>query len=337
MKQSFMLKTMLFVFIIFVLFSSVAHALKIIKVDNFLFLYDASSSMNEGYDYGEAQKAKLSFEAMRAINKDIPQHGFQAGIYTIVPDFTSHQNMTLYNKESFESSISGLPYPDKFIGQQTPLAEGLASLEPILDGLSGKTALILFSDGGENKAGNTEKMLKQIYSNYDACLHFVSYAIHDEETKIIDNLKGISNCTEIISGASVQNSYDRKEFVRKIFYATKRVTLDVKFDFDKTAIKPQFHNELKEIASFLQQYSEVSITLEGHTDSIGTREYNLDLSERRAASVKEYIVQKFGISPDRIETQGYGEAEPIADNDTASGRQKNRRVEGIFPDEFQKQ
>jgi OOP family OmpA-OmpF porin len=76
--------------------------------------------------------------------------------------------------------------------------------------------------------------------------------------------------------------------------------------------------------------------VEGHTDSIGTREYNLDLSRKRAESVKQYLVEEFGISEFRISTEAYGESRPVADNKTDAGRQKNRRVEGVFPEVFLK-
>jgi outer membrane protein OmpA-like peptidoglycan-associated protein len=74
------------------------------------------------------------------------------------------------------------------------------------------------------------------------------------------------------------------------------------------------------------QYPDTLIRVEGHTDSTGTEEYNMDLSARRADSVKNLIVQK-GIAPVRLETMAFGESSPVATNDTEAGRQMNRRVE----------
>jgi len=104
------------------------------------------------------------------------------------------------------------------------------------------------------------------------------------------------------------------------------ITLMVEFDFDKTVVKAQYHGDLEKVADFLKTYSKTNATLEGHTDSIGSDEYNMNLSERRAASVKQYLVEKFGIDAARISTVGYGESKPVASNDTAEGRQLNRRV-----------
>lgn len=101
---------------------------------------------------------------------------------------------------------------------------------------------------------------------------------------------------------------------------------DVLFDFDKTAIKPDGARILDRLAQFLRENPDRKVHLEGHTDWIGTEKYNQGLSERRAASVKNYVIGK-GIDPSRVTTQGFGETKPIADNKTRAGRAKNRRVE----------
>ena len=78
--------------------------------------------------------------------------------------------------------------------------------------------------------------------------------------------------------------------------------------------------------AFLKENSDKRVDLEGHTDSIGTEQYNQGLSERRAASVKDYLTKR-DVDAGRITTRGFGETKPIADNKTAEGRSKNRRVE----------
>lgn len=98
------------------------------------------------------------------------------------------------------------------------------------------------------------------------------------------------------------------------------------FDFDKTAIKPDGQKILDRLVAFLKENPDKKVDLEGHTDSIGSEKYNQRLSERRAASVKTYLVTK-GIDPARIAARGFGETKPIAENKTKEGRAKNRRVE----------
>jgi outer membrane protein OmpA-like peptidoglycan-associated protein len=97
------------------------------------------------------------------------------------------------------------------------------------------------------------------------------------------------------------------------------------FNFDKATLKPEGRTKLDEAVTMLNRYADVNVEIQGHTDSLGTAEYNMGLSERRAKAVREYLVSK-GISPSRMTTRGVGETEPIADNGTKAGRAQNRRV-----------
>ena len=109
---------------------------------------------------------------------------------------------------------------------------------------------------------------------------------------------------------------------------TEKVTFaaDALFDFDKYVIRPDASAKLDDLVSKLAGVNLEVIVAVGHTDSIGTEAYNLALSKRRADAVKQYLVSK-GIEANRIYTEGKGESQPVADNRTAEGRQKNRRVE----------
>jgi OOP family OmpA-OmpF porin len=108
------------------------------------------------------------------------------------------------------------------------------------------------------------------------------------------------------------------------------ITLDVKFDFDKAVVKPQYRSEVERVADFLNTHPGSTATIEGHTDSKGSDEYNLKLSDRRAAAVRDYLVKEFGVNPAKLTSIGYGETRPIATNDTEEGRAQNRRVVGVF-------
>ncbi len=106
-----------------------------------------------------------------------------------------------------------------------------------------------------------------------------------------------------------------------------RVELDVKFDFDKTAVKEESQGDIKALADFMSQYPQTTTVVEGHTDSVGTDAYNQGLSERRANAVRDVLVNQYGLSADRVNAAGYGESRPVADNATEVGRAINRRVE----------
>ena len=112
--------------------------------------------------------------------------------------------------------------------------------------------------------------------------------------------------------------------------ATRTVTvrLNVEFEFDKAVVRAIYGDELRAVAEAMKAHGDIDLVLEGHTDSIGTDAYNQDLSERRAAAVKERIAADYGIDRNRITTVGYGESRPIADNGTSEGRARNRRVIG---------
>ena len=111
---------------------------------------------------------------------------------------------------------------------------------------------------------------------------------------------------------------------------TVTIELLVEFAHDKAVVKPVYHNHLQAVASFMKTYPNTKIELDGHTDSQGTEAYNLLLSERRAASLKAYLVDKFGTDAARLSTRGYGESQPIDSNKTKEGRQKNRRVMAVI-------
>jgi len=91
-------------------------------------------------------------------------------------------------------------------------------------------------------------------------------------------------------------------------------------------VKPEAAAILDRLVAFMNENKDKRANLGGHTDSIGTEAYNMALSERRVNSVKDYVVSK-GVDGGRITGQGFGESKPIADNKTAEGRAKNRRVE----------
>jgi outer membrane protein OmpA-like peptidoglycan-associated protein len=107
---------------------------------------------------------------------------------------------------------------------------------------------------------------------------------------------------------------------------------DVLFNVNKADLSAGGINNVKKLADFLNKYPQRKVLIEGHTDSTGSDSYNQALSEKRANAVQAALVD-MGISSDRIATRGYGEASPVATNDTAAGRQLNRRVEIILSDD----
>ncbi|HEX9982987.1 MAG TPA: OmpA family protein [Thermoanaerobaculia bacterium] len=105
-----------------------------------------------------------------------------------------------------------------------------------------------------------------------------------------------------------------------------QLTNDILFDTDSSALRSASRTTLNDLAQNFRQYPDNTIIVEGHTDSSGTDAHNQQLSERRAAAVADYLIEG-GVAPSAITVYGYGEARPKSSNDTATGRQLNRRVE----------
>jgi outer membrane protein OmpA-like peptidoglycan-associated protein len=103
---------------------------------------------------------------------------------------------------------------------------------------------------------------------------------------------------------------------------------DVLFDFNKYTLKPEARERLAKISGIVLAYPDLKLDIEGHTDSIGTDDYNQTLSEKRADGVRGYLISS-GVVPDHVSAVGLGKSNPVADNNTAEGRKLNRRVEMV--------
>jgi outer membrane protein OmpA-like peptidoglycan-associated protein len=115
----------------------------------------------------------------------------------------------------------------------------------------------------------------------------------------------------------------------KLLTQNKWVTHGILFDVNSDRIKPESYGTLKEIANVLKENADLKIKIIGHTDADGNDAANLDLSKRRAASVKAALTKEFAIDESRMQTDGKGESEPINKNDNPAGKANNRRVEFI--------
>lgn len=111
----------------------------------------------------------------------------------------------------------------------------------------------------------------------------------------------------------------------------KEVTIDLNLEFDTNSadLRSDHYPEIQRVVAFLRQYPTANAVIEGHTDSRGAAAYNQSLSERRAASVRAYLETQGGVDADRLTSRGYGETRPKASNETAEGRQQNRRVSAV--------
>jgi outer membrane protein OmpA-like peptidoglycan-associated protein len=108
---------------------------------------------------------------------------------------------------------------------------------------------------------------------------------------------------------------------------------DVLFDTGKYALRPAAREKLAKVAGVISGHPGLKLEVEGHTDNVGSDEYNQTLSEKRGEAVRDYLMAQ-GIAPDSVTTRGFGESQPTASNDTSAGRQENRRVELVVSGEI---
>ncbi|HSP13731.1 MAG TPA: OmpA family protein [Thermoanaerobaculia bacterium] len=134
----------------------------------------------------------------------------------------------------------------------------------------------------------------------------------------------VANVQEVKQAMSALNAQETATEI------SVQLPADVLFDFDKADIRPDAAQALTHLATLIRANPGGRTRLEGHTDSAGNDQYNQRLSERRAESVKQWLISQQQIDGSKLITKGWGKTKPVASNDTAEGRQKNRRLEAII-------
>jgi len=148
--------------------------------------------------------------------------------------------------------------------------------------------------------------------NYGLNVNAEGYMFHSENFNLPDSAQF--------------KEYFIKIELKKLKEGTKVILKNIFFDYDKATLRPESYPELDRVVELLNQNPNLKVEISGHTDSKGSDEYNLKLSQLRAKSVVDYIISK-GIPANKLIAKGYGETQPIDTNDTEEGRQNNRRVE----------
>jgi OOP family OmpA-OmpF porin len=167
-----------------------------------------------------------------------------------------------------------------------------------------------------------------VYDGIDRCPDTPRGAVVDERGCAVDSdgdgvPDGIDQCPGTRPGVEVDS------VGCEILFEEGRDTLvlqDVNFEFDSAKLTAESRNILDSVAESLTRFAEARVEVAGHTDSKGSETYNLELSQKRADAVRDYLIGK-GVNEARLASKGYGEAKPTADNSTDEGRAENRRVE----------
>ncbi len=196
-----------------------------------------------------------------------------------------------------------------------------------------------FDGTGGTANGGILGGLTDAYMNFD--LGFLYYFGYGEKSNLCDMYEGIgkvdySRIEDIVKKYQAEPTevdYNRIENIVKKYQSQVKsgqeenwVLIGVNFDFNKATLRPESYPILYNAAELLLTHPDSQVEIQGYTDNIGSEKYNQKLSERRAETVKNFLVAK-GVDASRLKTVGYGESKPIMDNKTADGRALNRRIE----------
>ncbi len=317
--------------------------------DNFVILFDSSSSMGKPHKGTGMTKLEAEKKILQDRNKNFPNLHINAGLYTFTPKTGSisfkvlkpYYDMKPYNKAEFAKAIEQLP--TKASGP-TLLQQGLSELDKILAGLKGRTVVFVVTDGQFSAVDNMKKpvdIARQLAEKFNVCFYVISNAPTRDEEELLKAVASINECSRVIS---LDQFLERPEYLSGALYILEERVIprvvtfekivgaelkDMLFDYDQTDIKPEYFKGLKALGKFLQGNPQTYVIFAGFTDSIGTQEYNLGLSRRRAESVGRHLVERYNIDPERVVLEWYGESGPVADNATQEGRSQNRRVISI--------
>ena len=314
---------------------------EIIKTaDNFIVLFDSSSSMKEPFQDTGLTTLDAAKKLLKDRNEILPDLGYNAGLYLFTP-FKPIYMMQKYDRDKFAAAIDQLPA--KASGA-TLIQQGLLKLDGVLSGLSGRTVVFLFTDGSYSQMPGSRKpveIAKGLADKYNVCFYVISTAKGDQEKEVLKAVASINECSRVVPFDQVFEKpvylagalFIIETRIEKFLTTTYRLA-DVKidnilFNFDSVQVRSEYNDELTILGEFLKNNPSTYVVLTGFTDNAGSPEYNLGLARRRAESIEAYLIEKFNVSVGQIVTQWYGIADPVAGNDTDDGRRQNRRVETI--------
>jgi OOP family OmpA-OmpF porin len=323
----------------------------VLKADNIEILLDKSGTMGDAY--GGVQKLAIEKSLASKFNSYIYDLNINAGVRTFGQNLANFDVTNLvygiakYDPNGVEGAIQNMrtPYGD------SPLDKAILAAGNDLKTLPGSSALVIFTDAVQwnmfgPAAWQAATSVKKQYGD-KLCIYTVQIGNDAAGAKFLNEIVAVGQCGVAVKGDDLANDSAMNAFVNKIFCAAPaavapppppvtemekklekgRATLDVKFDFDKSVVKPEYYKDIEAVADVMKKHPDMKIMIEGHTDSVGTAKYNQKLSQRRAEAIKKVMETKYNIDPSRLTAKGFGESKPVATNKTAEGRHQNRRSE----------
>ncbi len=313
-------------------------AAQVRTTDQVIVITDASLTMFKGGHFDEARA--LTQSLVRAMpERSAPARNpgsYDASLIAFGGRERVGTGLDAFNRGALAAAAGDL----EPIGSLTPLHKVINEVSMALDGKSGRAALVIFSDGlpdDEDRAIATAQSLAKTYPG-DVCIHTVQTGSDAEGSAFLKRLSSVTPCGSSRM-ASVVNSASRMSDLRADVFlgpgglpqvaaapcSTRIVLRGINFAFDSSEVSDDDALILDTAIHQLSACADATFSIEGHTDSIGPPEYNQGLSDRRAETVRRYLIRG-GIDAARLSARGIGEENPVGDNQTRDGRAQNRRV-----------
>jgi len=316
--------------------------------DNFIILYDSSSSMKDLYEDGPMTLLEAEKQIIKEHMDALPELNWNAGLYSHTPGalkFSADETyyaLKPYNKAEFAEAIDKLPTSP---GGPTLLHSAFEKLNNAMANIEGRTAVFLFTDGSYTRNRNQRTPLdlaQEMAQKHDICFYVISSAKGEAEERLIASVASINECSRVVPFKDLLGRPEYSEgalFVVQAslvptFETRERVvgikTESILFDFNQTDVKPEYYEELRKLGEFLEENPQAYVVLSGFTDSTGDETYNMGLSRKRAESVAGYLYETSNVDSGQVVPLWYGVASPVDSNDTGDGRRQNRRVESFI-------
>ncbi len=300
------------------------------KADNLVFILDASSSMTELY-YGP-EKFTIGRAVIANFNQTMPELPYKVALRSFGHSLAYSYEATLpvyglreYSREGVAAALAGIVPA----GGPSPMEKSFAAAEADLKDARGRIAMVVVSDGKDmDKA--VLKSARALGKQYQQrlCIHTVLIGDDGAGRQLLADISAVTGCGTAIAAENVDTGAKMAGFVADVLLekAESWIFRDVNFESDKADLLPSSYPTLETIVKILNDNPDLAVEIQGHTDSTASEAHNMDLSQRRARTVMEYLVGK-GIAASRLTAVGYGEARPVDSNATEAGKANNRRVE----------
>jgi OOP family OmpA-OmpF porin len=303
--------------------------------DNFFVFYDPSTAMTVPYKNTGMTRLEVSKQILLRSNESLPDLNWQTGLYPHWKNimwlpggqesFHPYYPLQNYDKENFSKALARLPVTSS---GPPMLQKSLMKLEHLL-GLPGRTEIFLFTNGAASTFEGLDEpdplsQAKMLAKRYDICFTLISSATNRTAEKLLNDIASVNDCSQVIDFDTV--AQHPEHLLGRLYATTDSLFENVLFAFDRAEIRPNYRATLDQLGRYLMENPQHYAVLSGFCDSIGSQQYNIHLSRRRAESAQRYLLNTFPLPKERVLLYWYGFAHPVASNKTAEGRRQNRRV-----------